>query len=64
MKKYISINIFENEKYRIQKVKDGFHDQFQILEKNNILYVKRVDKDEGWGADLKFKIFDKVKYLI
>jgi hypothetical protein len=61
MKKYISINIFENEKYRIQKVKDGFHDQFQILEKNNILYVKRVDKDEGWGADLKFKIFDKVK---
>ena len=61
MKKYISINIFENEKYRIQKVKDGFNDKFQILEKDDILYVKRVDKDEGWGADLKFKIFDKIK---
>ena len=61
MKKYISINIFENEKYKINKVKDGFNDKFQILERDDILYIKRVDKNEGWGADLKLKIFDKVE---
>ena len=60
MKKYISINIFENEKYRINKVKDEFNDKFEILEENNILYIKRVDKDEGWGANLKLKFFDKI----
>ena len=60
MKKYISINIFENEKYRINKVKDGFNDKFEIIEENDKLKIKRVDADEGWGANLKMKIFDKV----
>ena len=60
MKKYISINIFENEKYKINKVNDGFNDKFQIIEKDDVLYIKRVDKNEGWGADLKVKIFDKI----
>lgn len=60
MKKYISINIFENEKYRINKVKDNFKDQFEIIEKEDILYVKRLDKNEGWGANLRLNIFDKV----
>ena len=58
MKKYISINIFENEKYRINKVKDGFNDKFELTEENDKLKIKRIDADEGWGADLKMKIFD------
>lgn len=63
MKKYISINIFENEKYRISKVKDIYNDKFEIIEENDILKVRRIDKNEGWGAELKFKIFDKVKNI-
>ena len=60
MKKYISINVFENEKYRITKIKDDHNDKFEILEENDILYIKRVDKNEGWGANLKLNFFDKV----
>lgn len=60
MKNLLSINHFENEKYRIKKVKDGFHDKFEINEINNLLILKRVDKNEGWGADLKLSIFNKI----
>lgn len=60
MKKYISINIFENEKYRIKKVKDSFLDKFEILENDDVIKIKRLDKNEGWGADLKISIFDKI----
>ena len=56
MKKYISVNIFENEKYRINKIKDGFNDIFEINEENDILYIKRLDTETGWGANLKFKL--------
>lgn len=63
MKKYISINIFENEKYRINKVQDGFNDKFEIIEENDILNIKRIDSNEGWGANLKMKIFDKIKNI-
>jgi len=62
MKKYISINIFENEKYRIQKVKDNFKDKFEIMENKGIITIKRIDKNEGWGANLSLKIFDKVNF--
>ena len=61
MKKYISVNIFENEKYRINKIKDGFNDSFEINEENDILYIKRLDTQTGWGANLKFKFFDKIE---
>lgn len=60
MKKYISVNIFENEKYRIKKVKDNFKDRFEINEEDNILSIKRLDKNEGWGANLNLNIFDKI----
>ena len=63
MKKYISINKFENEKYRIQKVKDNFNDKFEIIEEEDILYIKRLDRDDGWGADLMINIFDKIDNL-
>ena len=63
MKKYISINKFENEKYRIQKVKDNFNDKFEIIEEEDILYIKRLDRDDGWGANLMINIFDKIDNL-
>ena len=61
MKKYISINKFENEKYRIQKEKDNFNDKFEIIEDDDILYIKRLDKNGGWGANLILNIFDKIE---
>ena len=61
MKKYISINKFENEKYRIQKEKDNFNDKFEIKEDDDILYIKRLDKNGGWGANLILNIFDKIE---
>ena len=60
MKNKFSINYFENEKYRIKKVKDGFEDKFEINEVNNVIIVKRIDANEGWGANLRFKVFNKV----
>lgn len=62
MKNELSINHFENEKYRIKKVKDGFPDEFLIIEENDILTLKRLDKNEGWGANVKLKIFNKIKF--
>ena len=60
MKRYISVNLFENEKYRIQKVKDNFKDNFEIIENDDIIIIKRLDSNGGWGANLSIKIFDKV----
>ena len=60
MKNKFSINYFENEKYRIKKVKDGFEDKFEINEINNLIIIKRIDANEGWGANLRLKIFNKI----
>ena len=62
MKNELSINHFENEKYRIKKIKDGFPDKFQINEENDNIILKRIDKKEGWGADVKLKIFNKIEF--
>ena len=62
MKNELSINHFENEKYRIEKIKDDFADKFQINEINDIITLKRVDKKEGWGANVKLKIFNKIQF--
>ena len=62
MKNELSINHFENEKYRIEKVKDDFADKFQINEINDKITLKRVDKNEGWGANVKLKIFNKIQF--
>jgi len=60
MKNYFSINYFENEKYRIKKIKDEFLDKFEINEIEDELIIKRVDQNKGWGANLRVKIFNKV----
>ena len=54
--------------YKFYFIPDVFDDEFEIfLLKDSICMVKRVDTNEGWGANLKIKVVDndnnKVYYI-
>jgi len=56
-----SSNLLDSENYTISlhenKEKDTFHIFF--YEETSLLYIKRLDKNEGWGQKLKIKINHK-----
>jgi hypothetical protein len=56
-----SINHYESENYIITLYELIYQDLFNIIfyEDNNTIYVKRIDKNEGWGQQLKLTVFDK-----
>ena len=61
MKKYSSIDYFENEKYRIKKKPSlKVRSRFYIKEEEDILYIKRYDVKKGWNEEFNLKIFNKV----
>ena len=61
MKKYTSIDYFENEKYRIKKKQNlKIRYRFYLREENDILYVTRYDKKIGWDNEFNLKVFNKV----
>ena len=65
MKKYISIDYFENEKYRIKKKPNlKIRNRFYLKEENDILFVTRYDKKLGWNNEFNLKVFDKVNNKI
>ena len=57
----LSFNIFNTENYKIDVINDNkTSDIFNIIfyEENNTIYIKRVDKNEGWGQNLQVSIYD------
>ncbi len=55
----LSYDYYESEYYKILTVHHGFDDKFILNEENNILTISRIDKDDGWGQNLKVKLVDK-----
>ena len=55
----LSYDYYESEYYKISTVHHGFDDKFILNEENNILTISRIDKDDGWGQNLKVKLIDK-----
>ena len=55
----LSYDYYESEYYKISTIQNGFNDKFILNEDNNILTISRIDKDHGWGQDLKVKLIDK-----
>jgi hypothetical protein len=55
------LNYFESENYVITLYEKIYDDIFNInfFEDNNTLYIKRIDKNDGWGQHLKLDIFNK-----
>ena len=61
MKKYTSIDYFENEKYRIKKKPNlKIRSRFFIKEDNDELFIRRYDKKTGWNNEFNLKVFNKV----
>lgn len=59
--KYRELNNFFKSDYCIISIfENNYNDLFNICyyEENNTIYVKRVDKNEGWGQILKLNFFD------
>ena len=54
-------NYYENDNYIVEIIDNHYNDIFNIkyYEENNTLYIKRIDKNEGWGQFLKISIQHK-----
>lgn len=54
-------NYFENDLFKIFHISPDFNDIFKInyIDDNNVLIIKRLDSNEGWGDDLSCKIIYK-----
>ena len=55
-----NINYYENEYYKIKIKENKFKDIFNISLELNVLKIKRLDANIGWGQDLKLIIYDKL----
>jgi len=57
-------NHFENEDFKIFYISKDYNDIFKINYNDieNIINIKRIDKDEGWGQILKLKYINKKNY--
>jgi hypothetical protein len=58
--KYLDINYFESESYRIKLYKNFVSDNFYIYINNSKITIQRIDNSEGWGQDLNIIIRDKI----
>jgi len=56
----ISNNYYESDNYIITLYENKYEDIFSIFfyEENNTIYIKRLDKNIGWGQHLMLKILD------
>ena len=55
-----NINYYENEYYKIKIKENKFKDIFNISLELNVLKIKRLDANIGWGQNLKLIIYDKL----
>ena len=54
-------NYFENDNYILKIIDNIYTDQFSIIyyEESETIFIKRLDKNEGWGQNLKINIIHK-----
>jgi hypothetical protein len=62
--KKINLFYFPLEEYDIQLKPNGFNDLFEFSVKNNVLNVKRIDNDEGWGHDHSCDLIIKEREVV
>lgn len=55
-----SINYYENEYFKIKIKENKFKDIFNIFLNSNVLKIKRLDANIGWGQDLKLIVHNKL----
>ncbi len=56
-------NYFENDNYIISIYDNKYNDlfEFNFYEESSTIYAKRVDSNEGWGQNLRVRIFNVMK---
>ena len=58
--KYLDLNYFEDERFKILLYENIHFDTFYIYYEDSKIIIQRFDKELGWGQNLKISIFDKI----
>ena len=61
--KYLDLNYYESEYYKITIFNNKLPDLFYIYLENEIVIIERFDKNIGWGQDLKLLFRNKITKL-